>query len=71
MRVMLENYTDLTMKQIGNIMDRVREEGEGDTIYYGKVDKITLKHLNPDKDYIVTITYLKSYVKWIFTEVIV
>lgn len=69
MKALIINKSDLTMKEIGRIMDRVMDSNYEDTIYYGKKDSLILKHLDDVKDYKVEIVYLKSYVKWIFTEV--
>lgn len=69
MKALIINKSDLTMKEIGRIMDRMINDGKEDTLYYGKKDSYILKHLDDEKDYKVEIVYLKSYVKWIFTEV--
>ena len=68
MKYLIINKSDLTIKEVGNIINHITESSEPITIYYGKKDKIILKHLDDVKDYIVEIEYLKSYTKWIITE---
>ena len=69
MKYMVINKTDLSNKQIGEIIDLVIQESKEDTIYYGKIDICVVKISG--REIRVQIRYLKSYVEWRFTEVIV
>ena len=60
------NETSLTYKSIGTIIDRVMASNTGSTMYYGKVDIITLEFGNTKVE--VQIRYLKRYVEWRFYE---
>lgn len=68
MKIMVINNTDLSIRRIGEIIDKIIDEGKEDTIYYGKKDKFIIKHLHSEKDYKIELEYLKSYTKWVFTE---
>lgn len=69
MKFDIVNKTKLDMEIIGKLIDRVLLDAKEDTLYVGKKDSFIFKHLDPEKDIKLEIVYLKTKVKWIFTEV--
>ena len=66
MRQLIVNNSDLTNTDIGKFLDQIKETYQGETIYYGKVDRIWFLHKN--KRYRLDIKYLKRYTSFIFKE---
>ena len=46
MRQLIVNNSDLTNTDIGKFLDQIKETHQGETIYYGKVDRIWFLHKN-------------------------
>lgn len=66
MRQLIVNNSDLTNTDIGKFLDQLKENHQGETIYYGKVDRIWFLHKN--KRYRLDIKYLKRYTSFRFKE---
>lgn len=62
----LINKTKLTYKEIGGVMDEYINNSYGDTFYVGKVEYF--KFIYRGNAYKCQISYMKSDVKWVFTE---
>lgn len=60
------NNTNLTYREIGQIIDYDIERSYEDTCYVGKIEYFEVEYKN--KKYKVQIRYLKSYVEWRFGE---
>ena len=60
----LINNTNLSYKEIGEIIDEIISTSKEDTIYDGKVE--VGKVLYKGKSINITIRYLKRYVEWRF-----
>lgn len=58
------NNTDLSYKEIGEIIDELISTSNGYTNYYGKIE--VGKVLYKGKSINITIRYLKRYVEWRF-----
>ena len=65
--MLIKNNTDLSYEEIGKFIDRLINDSEGQTYYFGKVEVLYFNYRS--NKYKVTITYLKSYVKYIIEEV--
>lgn len=50
---------------IGKMIDDIMSRDPGETIYYGKVDKLDVKY--DDVEYQIQIRYMKRYVEWTFS----
>jgi hypothetical protein len=59
------NETDLSYATIGKIIDIIKDEGVGDTHYFGQVEYTTCE-LENGKEVRIIIRYLKKYVEWRF-----
>lgn len=58
------NNTDLSYKEIGEIIDELISTSKGYTNYYGKIEVVKILY---NRDPInITIRYLKRYVEWRF-----
>ncbi len=60
----LINNTNLSYKEIGQIIDKIISTSKGYTNYYGKIE--VGKVLYNGKPINITIRYLKRYVEWRF-----
>lgn len=66
MKQLIVNNSDLTNTDIGKFLDQIKETHQGETIYYGKVDRIWFLHKG--KRYRLDIKYLKRYTSFRFKE---
>ena len=66
--MLIRNKTDLTYQEIGRFIDAFIRNSIGDTLYYGKKDKVILAYKG--EEYKVTIEYKKRYVLYVFEECI-
>ena len=58
------NNTNLSYKEIGEIIDEIISTSNGYTNYYGKIEVVKILY---NRDPInITIRYLKRYVEWRF-----
>lgn len=58
------NNTNLSYKEIGEIIDEIIRISKGYTNYYGKIEVVKILY---NRDPInITIRYLKRYVEWRF-----
>lgn len=58
------NNTDLSYKEIGEVMDLIIKTSEVDTQYYGKKERLKVNRLS--KVIKIQIRYLKRYIEWRF-----
>ncbi len=65
--ILIDNQTDLSYEEIGNILDRHLKNLYKETIYYGKEEffGIILHH----KNYKISVQYGKNRTKYIIKEV--
>lgn len=64
------NNTDLSYRNIGDVIDQLIEYGKGDTHYYGQIEYCKCEVYHKGEPYIikVQIRYLKNYVEWKFDK---
>ena len=58
------NKTDLYFQELGEIIDNIQRNNQGDTNYVGKIDFIRIKYKR--KFINIQIKYLKKSVEWKF-----
>lgn len=69
METKIVNKTDLDDRQIHLLIARIQKEFPAETLYVGYKESFLMSYDNSDKIYRITIKYLKSCIKWTFTEV--